>query len=276
MSKPKSKTSPNLDKWIVWKEVKLFPYNSLEEKMIFMQHKGKYLNRYNFGNYKNVIIFSELEKFLGKNLTYHKDKIIEEGWLVYNTNRSDFQRYKKFISLKGADTHILLLPYQSFWALLEKNRDDIAKSILKELHAEDLKRELENDKNQTLIAQIKGEKVRSQILFEELNKCDTLPQKAVFTIIFERFPQARVEYAFYDPTKNWEWRVDIILGDLIFELDGGQHRHNDERFNLDEDKDTFMFENGKYVFRRSNGWYERNWKELWKIITIHLNKRFNK
>ncbi len=100
---------------------------------------------------------------------------------------------------------------------------------------------LNDDKQQTLIEQIKGEKALSNILFDEIDKCETLQQIGLFTYLFKFFPKARVEVKLYDPKKDWNWRLDVLIGNLVLELDGTQHRFVDERFNLDEDKDTFNF-----------------------------------
>ena len=219
---------------------------------------------------------SEIVDFLGcrwNTLNYHLKKIERKGFRVIEAQRENFTVIKKFDNIENPQDRIILIPYTTFWALLESYKSEIAEEILKQLHNVDYERMMDDGKQQTLIEQIKGEKALSQILFEEIDKCETLHQIGLFTYLFKFFPQARVEVKFYDPDKEWEWRLDILIGNLVLELDGTQHRFKDERFHLDEEKDTFNFENGRYTFRRSNGWWERNFKKfplmVEKFMTHH-------
>lgn len=200
-------------------------------------------------------------------LRYHLNKIDEDGHSYFNEDRSKINYTKKFRIGEIAQEHILLIPYTTFWAMIESYSSAIGKDILKKLHEIDYKRMITDEKQQTIIEQLKGKKALSQILFEEMDKCETLHQIGLFAYLFKFFPQARVEVKLYDPNKEWDWRMDIIIGNLILELDGVRHRFDDERFWLDEEKDTFNFENGKYTFRRSNGWWERNFKKFPIIIS---------
>ena len=111
--------------------------------------------------------------------------------------------------------------------------------------------------------------------FDQLEKCQTAFQAGLFYAIFRFFPEARVEQAFWDPENNKHWRVDIVIGPIWVELDGLHHRFDDRRFRQDEMKDTFAFRSGKYVFRRSNEWWNQNWRKFPEILLefVYLNKR---
>lgn len=290
IEKPKILNLETWEQYTKWKQITIFPYSSKKEKMPFIQIKNNVLYAYNYGDYKWIVVYSELITFFNNfdfnskgekrtfkqtydNFAYHLNKIKEDKHYHYIEDRGELDRTKKFRSINKGDTTIILIPYTTFWALLESYNSQIGKNILKQLHQIDYERMLSDEKQQTLIEQIKGEKALSQILFEEIDKCETLHQIGLFTHLFKFFPQARVEVRFYDPDKEWEWSLDILIGNLVLELDGTQHRFKDERFDLDEAKDTFNFENGRSTFRRSNGWWERNFKKfplmVEKFMTHH-------
>ena len=109
-------------------------------------------------------------------------------------------------------------------------------------------------------------------LLEQIEKCQTAFQAGVFCAIYRFFPFAKVEVTFFDHENGLSWRVDIVIGNFWVELDGYQHRFDDGRFNLDEMKDTFGFRNGKYVFRRSNFWWQKNWKRFPQFLLEFLKK----
>ena len=112
-------------------------------------------------------------------------------------------------------------------------------------------------------------------LFNQLEKCETAFQAGLFYAIYRYFPEARVEQAFFDEENNKCWRVDIVIGSIWVELDGMHHRYDDHRFHQDEEKDTFAFRSGKYVFRRSNEWWNCNWRKFPQILIefVCLNKQ---
>ncbi len=106
----------------------------------------------------------------------------------------------------------------------------------------------------------------------ELEKCATAYQAGLFYEIYKFFPETRVEVSYYDSKNKKNWRIDIVVGNIWIELDGMQHRYDDLRFRLDEAKDTFAFENGKYVFRRSNYWWNFNWRKFPQILLLFIYK----
>jgi hypothetical protein len=99
-------------------------------------------------------------------------------------------------------------------------------------------------------------------LYEEIEKCETIEQIAALIFIYKIFPTVRVEKWFWDEENKKRWRVDIIIDRIIIEIDGLHHRLNNDQFNKDEEKDTFLFKNGFYVLRRSNNWIRNHYKEL--------------
>lgn len=108
-------------------------------------------------------------------------------------------------------------------------------------------------------------------LENQLEKCETAFQAGLFYAIYKYFPDARVEVAYYDSENNKNWRADIVIGHIWIELDGVQHRWDNTRFNLDEAKDTFAFKSGRYVFRRSNTWWNFNWRKFPQILILFFN-----
>lgn len=112
---------------------------------------------------------------------------------------------------------------------------------------------------------------RIKFFFDQLNKCETAFQAGVYSAIFQFFPTARVEQQIFDADNNIKWRFDIVIDCFWLELDGIQHRYDDVRFNLDEKKDTFAFKNGKFVFRRSNSWWNNNWRIFPQMLILFMN-----
>lgn len=273
VSKPKEINLLTFQEFIKWKNLTIYPYNSKKSKMPFISIKDRVLYAYNHSKYKWFTIFNEIVDFLGcsrQTLNYHLSEIKQDGFLSFKENREEFDLSKKFLQVKTAQTQIRIIPYETFWALLEHYKSEISKDILKKLHEIDYERMMEDDNKQTIIEQLQEDKekakARDEILHDQLDECETVFQAGLFAWIFHFFPKARVEKRFSDNKKGWEWRVDIIIGDLIFELDGSHHRFDDKRFELDQEKDTFNFRNGRYTFRRSNKWFQEHWKEVPQYI----------
>lgn len=110
-----------------------------------------------------------------------------------------------------------------------------------------------------------------KILYEQRDKCETPYQELALFRLFPFFPGIECEKWFFDKKNKKSWRADIAIGKIIIELDGKHHRYNDERFSLDECKDTFLFKKGYYVFRRSNNWLIKNYNQLPEIILEFMN-----
>ncbi|MFX0037504.1 MAG: DUF559 domain-containing protein [Candidatus Hermodarchaeota archaeon] len=113
-------------------------------------------------------------------------------------------------------------------------------------------------------------------LYNEIEKCETIEQVAALVYLFKIFPTVRVEKWFWDKINQKRWRVDIIIDRIVIEIDGLHHRFNDEQFNKDEEKVTFLFKNGFYVLRRSNTWIRSNYKELPELILNFMYKNKSK
>lgn len=112
--------------------------------------------------------------------------------------------------------------------------------------------------------------------YNEMDKCETPYQELAFINLFRFFPDIKVEKWFWNKDNSKRWRVDIIIGNIVIEIDGSHHRFNDDQFNKDEEKDTFLFKKGYYVLRRSNEWVLKHFKILPEIVLEFMNNNREK
>ncbi len=131
---------------------------------------------------------------------------------------------------------------------------------------------------------IKEDKER---LFRNYDKCETEIQWKVYIEVSKKFLDSNIQiekwihdYKYIERHPEYKrrskpWRLDILFKNekICLELDGNQHRFNDIRFKEDEEKDTFLTENGFWVFRRSNDWFKNNYKRVPEILENFLKKR---
>ena len=75
---------------------------------------------------------SEIVDFLGcrwNTLNYHLKKIERKGFRVIEAQREDFTVIKKFDNIENPENRLILIPYTTFWALLEIYNSHYQKKI---------------------------------------------------------------------------------------------------------------------------------------------------